>query len=322
MSAAWKNGAQGYKPLSSTYRFFVKGVDIFGHRLTLGIGCNLTGNTMTKHLLNALIKMKTRTAFTPAFLPRAAGWSGDDRMDVERRATQGTVATGQDMKQGPVILLVALSLLAVFSLAGTSAYAGPNDSPRIKKCQDAGGRWHYGDTADALCKQSKVVEINKQGITTKEIAAPLTADELKQRELNKSSVEAEKKKAEEQARQDQLLLATYGHEDDISFVRDRKIADIEGQVLASKQTLASLSNALKRIQAQAAEEQRGGKPVSEASAKHIANIEAQIAKHEQYVALKKQEEEATRIQANKDTVRYRELKKIQPPTTPAPAVAK
>ena len=219
-------------------------------------------------------------------------------------------------------LLGVLCLLAIFSLAGTSAYAGPNDSPRIKKCQDARGRWHYGDTADAQCKQSKVVEINKQGITTKEIAAPLTPEELKQRELSKSSVEAEKKKVDEQIRQDQLLLATYGHEDDIGFVRDRKIADIEGQAQASLQTLTSLGNALKRVQAQAAEEQRGGKPVSEATTKHIANIEAQIAKHEQYVALKKQEEEAIRIQAKKDMERYRELKKIQPTTVLVPTPAK
>ena len=219
-------------------------------------------------------------------------------------------------------LLAVLSLLVIFSLMNTNTYAEPSNSPRIKKCQDARGRWHYGDTADAQCKQSKVVEINKQGITTKEIAAPLTPQELQQRELNKSSVEAEKKKTDEQARQDRLLLATYGHEDDITFVRDRKIADIEGQVQASRQTLTSLGNALKRVQTQAAEEQRGGKPVSEATTKHIANIEAQIAKHEQYVALKKQEEEATRIQANKDMERYRELKKIQPTTTPAPAPAK
>ncbi len=218
--------------------------------------------------------------------------------------------------------LLTLSLLAIFSLAGASAHAGPNDSPRIKKCQDTQGRWHYGDTADAQCKQSKVVEINKQGITTKEIAAPLTPEELKQRELNKSSVEAEKKKADEQARQDQLLLATYGHEDDISFVRDRKIADIEGQMQSSLQTLTSLGNALKRVQAQAAEEQRGGKPVSEATTKHIANIETQISKHEQYVALKKQEEEATRLQAKKDMERYRELKKIQSTATPAPTAVK
>ena len=218
--------------------------------------------------------------------------------------------------------LLTLSLLAIFSFAGSSTYAAPSDSPRIKKCQDARGRWHYGDTADAQCKQSKVVEINKQGITTKEIAAPLTPEELKQRELNKNSVEAEKKKADEQTRQDQLLLATYGHEDDISFVRDRKIADIEGQVQASVQTLISLRNALKRVQGQAAEEQRGGKPIPEATTKHIANIETQIAKHEQYIALKKQEEEATRRQAKKDMERYRELKKISQTTTPAPALAK
>jgi hypothetical protein len=210
-----------------------------------------------------------------------------------------------------------LTLLTALTLIVASAQAATGTGPKIKKCQDAKGHWHYGDTADELCRQSKVVEINKQGITTKEIAAPLTQEELRQRELNKTSLDAEKKKTEEQARQDQLLLSTYGHEDDITFVRDRKIADIEGQVKSSQQTLTSLHNALKRVQAQAADEQRGGKPASDATTKHIANTEAQISKHEEYIKLKMQEEEAIRLQATKDTQRYRELKKS--PAAAAPA---
>lgn len=212
-----------------------------------------------------------------------------------------------------------LVLSAAFALLGANAQAETSTGPKIKKCQDARGRWHYGDTADELCRQSKVVEINKQGITTKEIAAPLTAEELKQREKNKASIEAEKKLADEQARQDKLLLSTYGHEDDISFVRDRKIADTEAQIQASQTTLTALRKTQERTQKQAADEQRGGKPLSDATAKQIANTEAQIAKHEQYVAVKQKEIEAIRAQATKDMERYRLLKRGQ--AVPAPAVA-
>lgn len=219
-------------------------------------------------------------------------------------------------------LPILLVLSAAFALLSANTQAETDTGPKIKKCQDASGHWHYGDTADDLCRQSKVVEINKQGITTKEIAAPLTAKELKEQENNKASLEAEQKMAAEQARQDQLLLSTYGHEDDISFVRDRKIADTEAQIQSSQKTLTALHNTQKRTQAQAAEEQRGGNPVSDATAKQIANTEAQIAKHEQYVAAKQKEIEAIRTQAAKDMERYRHLKKSQPvpiPTVPTPA---
>ncbi len=216
-------------------------------------------------------------------------------------------------------LATLIALIATFALLSVAAQAGPATGSKIKKCQDASGHWHYGDNADDMCRQSKIVEINEQGLTTKEIAAPMTAEQLKQRENNKATLEAEKKVAEEQARQDQILLSTYGHEDDISYVRDRKIADTEAQIQSSQKTLTALHSTQKRIQAQAADEQRGGKPISEASAKQIANIEAQIAKHEQYVAAKQKEIEAIRAQATKDMERYRYLKRGLP--TPAPAAA-
>jgi hypothetical protein len=213
-------------------------------------------------------------------------------------------------------LTTLLVLSAAFVLLGTNTQAATTGG-KIKKCQDASGRWHYGDTADDECRQSKVEVLNQQGITTNEIAAPLTAQELKEQENNKASVEAKKKMAAEQARQDQLLLSTYGHEDDISFVRDRKIADTEAQIQSSQKTLTALHGSLERLQKQAKEEQRGGKPVPDATAKQIANTEAQIAKHEQYVAEKQKEIEAIRAQAAKDTERYRLLKRSRPSPTPS-----
>ena len=215
----------------------------------------------------------------------------------------------------PTLIVLATAL----GFPNLNALAASGAPDKIKKCQDAKGRWHYGDTADELCRQSKVVEINKQGVTTKEIAAPLTAEELNLREKNKSSLEAEKKIAAEQARQDQLLLSTYGHEDDISFVRDRKIADTDAQIQSSQKTLVALHKSQKRLETTAADEQRGGKPVTAATAKQINNTEAQIAKHEQYVVLKQKEIEAIRAQATKDMERYRQLKRSQ--STPAASTA-
>lgn len=214
-----------------------------------------------------------------------------------------------------------LVLTAAFALLSVTAQAEPAPGGKIKKCQDASGHWHYGDSADDMCRHSKIVEINEQGLTTKEIAAPLTAEQLKQQENNKATLEAEKKVAEEQARQDQILLSTYGHEDDISYVRDRKIADTEAQIQSSQKTLTALHSTEKRIQAQAADEQRGGKPASAATAKQLANTEAQIAKYEQFVAAKQKEIEAIQTHAAKDTERYRYLKRGLPTPTPAAAQA-
>lgn len=215
------------------------------------------------------------------------------------------------------ICLLLVSLLAV---ALPTSAADEKKGTRIKKCQDNAGKWHYGDSADEACARSKVIELDTRGIQRKEIAAPLTEAELKTREQNREQEEKTRKQAEEQARRDQQLLATYALEEDIVLTRDRKISEVEVQIRAGQETLKSLSSSLSRLQAQAAEEQRAGKPVTPQTAKTIANNEAQIAKHETHIQALKKEQENMRTQYETELMRFRELKRKQvlnaPPAAP------
>ena len=110
-----------------------------------------------------------------------------------------------------------------------------------------------------------------------------------------------------------MLLATYGHEDDISYTRDRKLAQLENSIKASEETLKSLRAVLTRLETQASEESRGGKTVPPQTVKNIAQTKNQIANHEAVVQNKRQEQEAVRKQAAADLERYRELKKAPAP---------
>ena len=147
----------------------------------------------------------------------------------------------------------------------------------------------------------------------KETAAPLTEQELKERELRKDEIEHERKQTEEQKRRNELLLSTYGHEDDISYTRDRKLAQLENSIKASEETLKSLRAVLTRLETQASEESHGGKTVPPQTAKNIAQTKSQIKNHEAVVQNKRQEQEAVRKQAAADLERYRELKKAPVP---------
>lgn len=207
------------------------------------------------------------------------------------------------------VLVLSLILLLPLSAGAADATKGK----LIKKCQDAAGKWHYGDSAAEECAKSKVTEISETGIKKKEIAAPPTEQEIREREARKDELEQERKLAEEKRRRDELLLSTYGHEDDIAYTRDRKLAQLESAVKASEDTLKSLRAALVRLEAQAAEESRGGKPVPAQTAKSIAQTRNQIATHEAVVQAKRKEQEGVRKQAVTDLERYRELKKAPPP---------
>lgn len=209
---------------------------------------------------------------------------------------------------------LVLSLLAASPAPAAETAAGP----RIKKCQDAQGRWHYGDEAADACAQSKVIELDTRGIKRKEIDAPLTEAELKARATELAEAEKARKLAEQQKRRDDQLLATYAVEDDLVISRDRKLADIDTQIKSSEATLTSLQKSLDRIRAQAADEQRGGKPVSPQTAKTIAANEAQVTKHQAHISDLKKEQEQTRAQFQTDLERFRQLKSHSV-AAPAPA---
>jgi len=192
----------------------------------------------------------------------------------------------------------------------------------IKKCKDATGQWHYGDSAAQECAKSKITVTSDEGTTKKVIAAPPTAEELKEREARQETEAAEHQRAAEQAKKDVLLLSTYGGEDDIIYIRDRKIAQIETSIKASEETLKNLRAALARMEAQAADESKGDKTADQSTVKNIEQTRKQIARHESVVAEKRKEQEALRKQYADEMERYREIKKNQAAKAPAAAVKK
>lgn len=198
----------------------------------------------------------------------------------------------------------AAALLLLPGLLAAALPAPADAKGLIKKCQDATGKWHYGDTAAAACANSKVTVINEQGVTKREIAAPLTAQQLQAQEQRQSQAQ----EAKEQAQRDELLLGTYAHEADIIYIRDRKMAALESMIKASTDTLGPLRATLTRLEAQAAAEEKAGKSVSEQTAKALEQTRSQIGKHEAAVALKRREQETIKAQAQADLARYRELK--------------
>jgi len=207
------------------------------------------------------------------------------------------------MSRNKLVFLLFLGL----SLPAINAHAAKGMT--IKKCQDATGMWHYGDTAADECARSKVTVMTEEGTTKKVIAAPPTAEELKQRAAHQEAADVARQKAEEQAKKDELLLATYGGENDIVYIRDRKIAQIESSIKASEDTLKSLRAVLERMETRGGGNAKGG--TDETTLKNIEMTKAQIARHESLIAQKRQEQEAMRKQYAEELKRYRELKKQQ-----------
>lgn len=220
-------------------------------------------------------------------------------------------------------VLFAVLLAALLPLFATPVDAGkklPSDT-KIKKCQDAAGKWHYGDEAAEECARTGVIELSPEGIKTGVIKPPPTPEEVRQREQQQAELEEARRRAEEQARRDEQLLATYGHEQDIIYIRDRKLAQIEYTISAQRETIKPLRAALSRMQAQAAKMRERGREVPPDLSSQMKKTQAQVIRHEAMIATKRREQEAITQQAEADLERYRELK-MQQQATPTASKAK
>jgi hypothetical protein len=227
------------------------------------------------------------------------------------------------MSRNKFVFAFILALGLCLPVMGAHAASGMAPGPTtIKKCKDATGQWHYGDSAAEECARSKVTVMSEEGMTKKVIAAPPTEQELKEHEARQEIEAAEKQRAADQVKKDALLLSTYGGEDDIIYIRDRKIAQIESSIKASEETLKNLRAALARMEAQAADESKGNKAADQTTVKNIEQTKKQIARHEGVVADKRKEQEALRKQYADEMQRYREIKKNQAAKTPVTAVKK
>ena len=209
-------------------------------------------------------------------------------------------------------LLFAVLLVALLPLFAPFVHAAkPAHTEKIKKCQDEAGKWHYGDEAAEECARERVIELSPEGIKTGVIKAPPTPEEVRQREQQQAELAEARKRAEEQARRDEQLLATYGHEDDIKYIRDRKLAQLEYTISAANETMKPLRAALSRMQAEATKLRERGREVPADLSSQIQKTQAQIIRHEVMITKKRQEQEAITQQADADLKRYRELKMEQ-----------
>jgi len=214
---------------------------------------------------------------------------------------------------------IARALLCSVILA---TFAAGAQAGTIKKCKDESGHWHYGDDAATACAKSKVIELNSQGMTENVLDAPPTASDLDDFRRKQMEEEKAKEAAAEQKKRDKTLLDSYAVEDDIIFARDRQVAQLNNSIQSGEETLKSLVAVRDRMRAAATEEKQVKGKVSKDTSSNLERAEKQVEQHSNNLEKKRKEVEAIRARFDADLKRYRELKGIKAPASPAPAAAK
>ena len=193
--------------------------------------------------------------------------------------------------------LIALSLM-VLSLPAQA---------RIKCWENSDGVMECGEKVPPEYSQKSHKEISNQGITLEESERARTEEERAEDDrLAAIQAEEDRKKAEIE-KQDKILLDTYSNTDDIQMTSDGKIAALESTIkLANKRNEKIQANLDKRTATAAAAELAGKQP-PEDLLKDIQSLQRQIKNNDKFVADKRLEQEAIKIEYADKIVRFKEL---------------
>lgn len=126
---------------------------------------------------------------------------------------------------------VLMSLLLAPMLAQAQA--------KIYVCKDAAGHTLTSDRPIAECSSRPVRELDRHGITRREIPAPMTPEEKKRQAREAAVLRAEQQAAREQRHNDHALLARFQSEEDIILSGRRNVALVQENVKRETQILAA-----------------------------------------------------------------------------------
>lgn len=123
---------------------------------------------------------------------------------------------------------------------------------KIYICKDAAGHTLTADRPIAECSSRPMREMDRNGITRREIPAPLSAQEKKKAEEEALARRAEADAAAERRRSDRAILARFRSEDDIVDSGRRNVAIVQENVKRETQTLAAAQRRQQEAEAELA----------------------------------------------------------------------
>jgi len=210
-----------------------------------------------------------------------------------------------------LICCSAIALTAAVVIPTESAAAG-----KLYKWVDDNGQIRYGDHIPAQYADKGNERLNEQGlvIDTKEPAK--TQEQLAEEQRIAELAEQEEIKRKERALRDRILLDTFTNEEEMIVTRDGKLEAVEANIRVTNGRIEKLKQQLARLNQQAANMERSGRPVPEAIANRITESHSQIENNLRYIEKRKLEQQAIRENFELDIKRFRELKQAAAENSP------
>lgn len=194
----------------------------------------------------------------------------------------------------------AFNCLLILLLAAAAIPA----QAKMYKWVDAQGKVHYTDTLPPNAAAQGNAELSKTGNVVKKTES---AEERRKRLAAEAEAAERKKLADEQARHDRALLATYTSEKEIDLARDRALEHHKLAINSAQSRLKQLEPARVELAEKIRVLTKGGKPAPVHLKEQRAAMIAEIEETRRIVKVNEEALIAVRDRYEAEKLRFREL---------------
>jgi len=174
----------------------------------------------------------------------------------------------------------------------------------ISKCQDADGKWHYGDSAASACGDARITVIDETGRKLEEIDEPLTIEVINAQKAEEKRKRLEQKQHAKREQEKKRILAIYPTEDSVIRARDDRLEGMDKNIRLQEELLDTMRFDMKALEARATTENGEAKKKLEA---RIKNRQENIDDYYKAITQLRREREQTAEKYEEILIEFREL---------------
>ena len=208
-----------------------------------------------------------------------------------------------------IMKVTTKSALTLILPAALLIFGAPDASAAKIKCwTNKDGVRECGNAVPPEYAQEGHQEINKRGMTVGSQERAKTPEELEKERLEQEEKERQAKLAEEQARQDEILLATFASEEDMKLAHEGKVRALDTRIKHTQALIAKLEDSLEALIQDAAKQERAGQKVSDETQEDIRRVKQQIKENRLFIEEREKEKVELGKQFQAEVERFRRLK--------------
>lgn len=203
-------------------------------------------------------------------------------------------------------LLIAIAVALTVAATPTLLHSGQvTKVGNMYKWTDKDGNVHFSDQIPAEAKELAREKVNDQGVSVERVERALTPEEQAAVAAAERKAAEEARLAEEQRKADEALVNSYASEEDLTRAYNQRMDLLSQTIEARKIEISAREGSLSKLVAQAAELERGGRPVSDALKQMISSERVEIDRQKQFMAKKEAEKLTAKSDYDRDMAKYK-----------------